>query len=479
MPNFYKLIFKTLTGEVMSCNWKSKISSKKCNRTEFEQSGFCIYHKPNKDVFEGALFWGLMNYSYDNYNSNGIIDTLFANLQQLNLLNEMDLDFDETENKDEESIQHHFLDLSVDEFRNFFNDLLREKDVVQDESGFIDFSGFCFPEEPFNKLDIDKYFLENDKLGRILFNECIFEGEANFQYLTFHQSVYFINTKFLLSVNFSHSIFEQKCIFDNVQFNDIYPISTTSSYWKTGFEGLVLVFKNIKNCIAIDGINLSDDTDLFLQNVTYSDNNLWEGQRAYRIAKQQASKKGNTELAGTYYYQERLYKGRKIFPKIHIFKIDKENKRFVFFKEFFEKRAYKYIIPKIEDLLSKAIVGYGERPTRSLFFSLAIIFIFSLIFMFVGLQFNLISNSTRIVKYHLNFATIFNNLTSFKINNVKLFFHDYGNFLYFSIATFTTVGYGDITPYNFIGRVFSAIEMLLGITLAGIWVATLLRKMLK
>ncbi len=467
----------------MSCNWKSKITNKKCNRSEFEDSGYCIYHKPNKDVFEGALFWGLMNYSYDDYEAGETIDTLFGNLRQLNLLNELELDFDLDEDDFESDsgskVQHKFLSFSEDEFRSFFNDLLKEKDVVQEEEGAIDFSGFCFPEAPFNKLEINHYFLENDKSGSILFFENIFEGEANLQYLTFRQNVHFKNTVFLLSANFSHSVFEQKCIFENVQFNDIYPISTISSFWKTSFEGLVLVFKNIKNNIAIDGINLSDDTDLFLENISYSESNLWEGQRAFRIAKQQASKKGNTELAGKYYYQERLYNGRKIFPKLKFFQYNEDGRKFVFFKEFFEKKAYKFIIPKLEDLLSKSIVGYGERPARSLFFSLAIIFIFSFVFMFIGLQFNLIESGSKVVKYNFNFHEILQSLLSINTENLKLFFHDYGNFLYFSIATFTTVGYGDIIPYNFLGRVFSAFEMLLGITLAGIWVATLLRKMLK
>lgn len=471
----------------MSCNWKSKISNKQCQRAEFEQSGYCIYHKPNKDVFEGALFWGLMNFSYDNYNES--IDTLFANLQQLKLLNEMDFEEDLLEQpeaiNDDDNINeispntHDFLDFSEEEFRDFFNDLLHKKDVVHDEIGCIDFSGFCFPQEPFNKLEIDRYFLENDRSGSILFYENVFEGEANFQYLTFKQNVHFKDCKFILSVNFSYSIFEQKCIFENVQFNDIYPISTISSFWKTNFEGLVLVFKNIKNNIAIDGINLSENTDLILEHITYSENNLREGQRAFRIAKQQAIKRGDTELSGIYYYQERIYKGRKIFPKINCFTVENNKKKFVLIKDFFEKKAYKFIIPKLGDLLTKAVVGYGERPARSLVFSLVIIFLFSIIYMFIGLQFNLIPSSSTTIKYHININQIIHNLITLDIGNIKLFLRDYGNFLYFSIATFTTVGYGDITPCSFAGRIFTAIEMLLGITLAGIWVAALLRKMLK
>ena len=56
---------------------------------------------------------------------------------------------------------------------------------------------------------------------------------------------------------------------------------------------------------------------------------------------------------------------------------------------------------------------------------------------------------------------------------------DFINSLYFSIVTFTTVGYGDITPVGFFSTLLSAIEMLLGVTMVGIWTATLSRKITK
>ena len=52
---------------------------------------------------------------------------------------------------------------------------------------------------------------------------------------------------------------------------------------------------------------------------------------------------------------------------------------------------------------------------------------------------------------------------------------DFINSLYFSIVTFTTVGYGDITPIN-ISVFLSGVEMFLGLTMTGIWTATLARK---
>ena len=105
--------------------------------------------------------------------------------------------------------------------------------------------------------------------------------------------------------------------------------------------------------------------------------------------------------------------------------------------------------------------GYGERPTYALITSLEIVLIFAIIYMFTG-----ISIGDRLINY---------NLTSFSILEKKLILVDFLESLYFSLVTFTTVGYGDIIPIG-TSIILSSIEMILGVTLVGIWTATLARK---
>ena len=105
--------------------------------------------------------------------------------------------------------------------------------------------------------------------------------------------------------------------------------------------------------------------------------------------------------------------------------------------------------------------GYGERPTYALITSLEIVLIFAIIYMFTG-----ISIGDRLINY---------NLTSFSILEKKLILVDFLESLYFSLVTFTTVGYGDIIPVG-TSIILSSIEMILGVTLVGIWTATLARK---
>lgn len=69
-------------------------------------------------------------------------------------------------------------------------------------------------------------------------------------------------------------------------------------------------------------------------------------------------------------------------------------------------------------------------------------------------------------------------LVAFKISNYEKLeeiknFNDFFSFLYFSIVTITTLGYGDITPLSTIAKIASSFEVILGITYTVFGVATL------
>ena len=51
------------------------------------------------------------------------------------------------------------------------------------------------------------------------------------------------------------------------------------------------------------------------------------------------------------------------------------------------------------------------------------------------------------------------------------------NSIYFSVITLTTVGFGDITPYNYFARLMVPIEALLGVSLFGVFVTMITRKL--
>ena len=116
---------------------------------------------------------------------------------------------------------------------------------------------------------------------------------------------------------------------------------------------------------------------------------------------------------------------------------------------------------KLKSQIIWSICGYGEKPIYSLITSFEIILVFAIIYLFTG-----INVGDRQINYDLSI---------FFMLDKKIIIVDFLESLYFSLVTFTTVGYGDIIPTG-ISIVLSSIEMILGVTMVGIWTATLARK---
>ncbi len=102
-------------------------------------------------------------------------------------------------------------------------------------------------------------------------------------------------------------------------------------------------------------------------------------------------------------------------------------------------KATKYFLQSTFSFVDFLIWGYGERPFRVFVFVLLTIFSFSAAF------------------YHSNHP---------ELNNLL------GNSIYFSIITFTTLGYGDINPKGYSDlRMLCSLEALIGVLLMGLFVA--------
>lgn len=103
-------------------------------------------------------------------------------------------------------------------------------------------------------------------------------------------------------------------------------------------------------------------------------------------------------------------------------------------------RAFRYKRKHFVSLLDFLIWGYGERPARVIGTSLAVIIMFTAIF--------------------------------YRFGEHK----DVWESVYYSVFTFTTLGYGDVTRLNDALKAASTIEVLLGIILLGLFVGTLANK---
>ncbi len=102
--------------------------------------------------------------------------------------------------------------------------------------------------------------------------------------------------------------------------------------------------------------------------------------------------------------------------------------------------------------------GYGEDPLRVVVFSWLVILTFALIYSLGGLSF---SGDSLALDPELGL-----------VSNLKIFMSS----LYFSIVTFTTLGYGDLAPVGF-ARAFAAIEAFVGSFTLALFVVVFVKKM--
>lgn len=155
-----------------------------------------------------------------------------------------------------------------------------------------------------------------------------------------------------------------------------------------------------------------------------------QSEEIYRALRKAADDDGLTKLAGKLAYKE-LTMQRK------------QRKKF----------SMERIMLKLVDLFC----GYGEKPMNVIIFSMGLILISALMFFFLG-----VDSADGIIKFDPNHST-FKNL------------QDLGSAIYFSVVTFTTLGYGDIHPHGF-ARLVATIEAFIGSFALALYVVVFVKK---
>lgn len=218
-----------------------------------------------------------------------------------------------------------------------------------------------------------------------------------------------------------------------------------SSLMKADFTGANLHCANLNNCNLLGTVF----HDAKLEHVTWGDKSIQE---------QQADKSSDDEEKLDLYQQaEEIYRHlRKVFENQGLF----ESAGYFFEREMVVRRkqmpAYSFarLVSKTVDLFC----GYGEQPLRVVAFSSIIILGFATIYFFSGLSF-----AGEQITFQSG-ASLGANALAFLEST------------YFSIVTFTTLGYGDITPKG-LSRFFAAIEALVGSFTLALFVVVFVKKM--
>ena len=218
-----------------------------------------------------------------------------------------------------------------------------------------------------------------------------------------------------------------------------------SSLMKANFQGANLHFANFQNCNLL-GTNFEHAR---LENVIWDKDILQE--------KKAKTTQNNDERIDLYQQSEEIYRNlRSTCESDGLF----ETAGWFFQKEMKMRRkqmpmfSTKRFISKLVDFSC----GYGERPLRIVILSAIVILLFTCIFFITGLN-----ASGEIIQISFN--------ASMKENIFELL-----NTLYFSVVTFTTLGYGDILPIG-ISKLFAGIEALLGGFILALFVVVFVKKM--
>lgn len=155
-----------------------------------------------------------------------------------------------------------------------------------------------------------------------------------------------------------------------------------------------------------------------------------EGESIYRAAKNSAHARGDSRAEGEYHFREQCAANAK----------DRQ-----------ESKLFKW--PWLQDSLVRAwgsfifgrgVYGYGEKPERVIVAGLIVIALWAVLYDILDAAGDAASS--------------------------------FGTYLYFSVVTFTTLGYGDLQPTPGLARLLAGTEALLGAALMALFVVALTRK---
>jgi hypothetical protein len=311
--------------EMEKCCWKSNISEEKCYKPKYDDSDFCLFHKPEKNQTESALFWEVINLNFFKFLPDHVKILLKI---KFGITSDALTQFPEIGRVIATGLVQHQLDdqasklfgmelrkarqqyISTSQNTKFAIEALSLYDVAQlhgSESGW--FIGFVFP-----KFLMKFDYQVNDSAmingGIFVFEEAIFEGIANFEDYNFKEyDVQFDSCQFKQVISFSGAQFHKCVTFKKCNLNTSSGIIGKQPFYNAHFSGEFLHFSGGSLC-TLYGIKLSEYTDLIIDEdvdtpnysriIGYSAQQKNIRDEIFTIAKKQAERTGNISLINKY-----------------------------------------------------------------------------------------------------------------------------------------------------------------------------------
>ena len=469
-----------------------------CGRPTHKESKYCIFHAGAEEKTEEEFKQALKEYIQEikkedkDYNFEGFI---FVG----------DINFNNIEfNKDLKFINAKFIYGSI----SFIGTQFKEKASFLGLlfNGTVDFSGASFRKEV-------EFKGTNFEGGSTSFKEVYFSGDVSFEGNIFQNNIDFSNAQFHGNFNGSFDKFNGSEInFNCADINHNFDICLTEKkHINLNFESITtyFAFTNITLIVKNGGISfrntLLDKMSLCFEiyNDSYIDfegarikdtvfrrdhiegHIIQENKKSYDKAKEiYITLKNNFHSIGRYDDESWAYIKERDMEKLsysftnseendtYRFASNMKNKldRFILKIKFFTKWLFsKKFLNWFKLVIASFIYGYGENPWRVIRFALIIIFLFAIILNFSGI---VNSDSTDLIIEFIKKSQG----DEYTIRYLGPVLGSFLNCLYFSVVTFTTLGYGDFQPAVGLSRFFVSLESIIGAITMALFVYTFARR---
>ncbi len=347
---------------------------------------------------------------------------------------------------------------------------------AENEYNFTTFNAICFgnddaeDEWEFYKVENIKFYFcmfDNCSFSNIKFVNCVFIGCTFSQCFTLNYGMIFEQC------NFSKNDADRNSVDDMFSYFRFCELTvkfikcdmTQNIFSKTNFYFSSLSENKLYDIIMVDcGFDICTLKDCDLRNARIINTKF------IRFSFED-EEKGTKVNSGTFFGEINFNKkdARELASAVDMYFALKDlfmdNKISDLYGEYFylyKKTEMKTLkgLSKIMSGVSFIICGYGERPFHSLIVSLAMVFACGNLYYLFGLK-----TQTDIIVYNAS-------------NQLNVLLDDIYQCYHFSLVTFSTVGYGNVIPVG-ASIVVNEVEMICAIILVGIWVSTLVRKMVR
>jgi hypothetical protein len=266
------------------------------------------------------------------------------------------------------------------------------------------------------------------------FNSATFSGYAGFSGATFSGIAGFYEAMFSGDAGFEGATFSRTAWFDGATFSGDAWFNRATFSGDAGFRGAR--FR--------PGASIIFDKPRRGRPFRFR----YDGETAYRLAKQAAQERGDYAAAGDYHYAEQCAiedKYRRTFGR----DVKGRPRRKAF-------RGWCIFLGRF--LFGRLVYGYGERPMRPLLIALAVIVLWT--------------------GFYCHWDAIVPSDPGLESAARAAYEPSIGECLYCSIVTFTTLGYGDYQPKEPY-RLLAASEALLGAALMAVFIVCLSKKYIR